>query len=90
MDVEPACSEELAAVTPQVGALLEEIETRIESWAFNSKLDEATMRLSDFLTDGRFFALVVRANIGEIAGFAAMYERFSLFTEGTYRNDLSI
>jgi GNAT superfamily N-acetyltransferase len=84
MEVEVARAEDAAVIAQQVGALLEEIMVVTGQKAFNFEVEDAKTRLGDFLRQGKYFVLVVRAEAGTISGFVAMYESFALYAEGAF------
>ena len=79
MEVQMASPEDAAEIAQQVGALLGEIMDATGQKAFNYKFEDARSRLSDFLRQGKYFALVTRMESGEISGFVTMYESFAIY-----------
>jgi GNAT superfamily N-acetyltransferase len=84
MEVQMASPEDAAEIAQQVGALLGEIMDATGQKAFNFKFEDARSRLSDFLRQGKYFALVTRMESGEISGFVTMYESFAIYAEGAF------
>jgi GNAT superfamily N-acetyltransferase len=84
MEVEIAGPEDAAVIAQQFGALLEEIMVATGQKAFNFEIENAKSRLGDFLKQGKYFVLVVRAEAGTISGFVTMYESFALYAEGAF------
>ena len=84
MEVQMASPGDAAEIAQQVGALLGEIMDATGQKAFNFKFEDARSRLSDFLRQGKYFALVTRMESGEISGFVTMYESFAIYAEGAF------
>lgn len=84
MEVQMASPEDAAEIAQQVGALLGEIMDATGQKVFNFKLEDTRTRLSDFLRQGKYFVLVLRAESGAISGFVTMYESFALYAEGAF------
>jgi len=84
MEVQKASPEDATEIAQQVGALLEEIMAVTGQKVFNFEVEDAMSHLSDFLRQGKYFVLVVRAESGAISGFVTMYESFALYAEGVF------
>ena len=84
MEVHEASPEDATEIAQQVGALLEEIIAVTGQKVFNFEVEDAKSHLSDFLRQGKYFVLVVRAESGAISGFVTMYESFALYAEGVF------
>jgi GNAT superfamily N-acetyltransferase len=67
-----------------VGELLNEIMTATGSHAFKFNLEETTVRLKEFIDQGRYFVLIARAGGGGASGFVAVYECCVLYAEGRF------
>ena len=78
-------SDRAAEIAEMMGELLGEIMDRIEARAFNFVLDDAKVRLRQFLAKGKYhvFAAVDEAN-ESMAGFVAMYESYSIYAGGAF------
>jgi len=80
-----ARTDDAPAVAAMVGELLNEIMRATGNQAFHFSLDETTVRLREFLEQGKYHVLVARAAAdGAEAGFLTMYESFALYAEGAF------
>ena len=61
-------------VAVMVGELLSEIMNVIGVQAFNFGLEETTDRLTNFLSQEKYFVFVARNDDGDAVGFVALYE----------------
>ncbi len=71
-------------IAVMVGDLLAEIMNAIGVQAFNFDLAETTSRLQDLLDREKYFVFVARSEVGQPAGFIALYESYALYAEGAF------
>ena len=71
-------------VAVMVGELLSEIMNVIGVQAFNFDLVETTDRLTNLLSQEKYFVFVARNDDGDAVGFVALYESYALYAEGSF------
>lgn len=82
--IQKATMDDTDDVALMVGELLAEIMGAINVQAFHFDLGETTVRLRDFLEQGKYFVFVARDGYGKPAGFIALYESHALYAEGAF------
>ena len=79
-----ATADNAPEIAVMVGELLHEIMIALGVQAFNFDLGETTIRLKNFLDQGKYFVFVARDDGRHEAGFIAMYESYALYAEGAF------
>ncbi|WP_066342609.1 GNAT family N-acetyltransferase [Azohydromonas lata] len=82
--IQKATIDDTEDVALMVGELLAEIMSAINVQAFHFDLGETTVRLRDFLEQGKYFVLIARDGHGKAVGFIALYESHALYAEGAF------
>ncbi len=78
-------SDEIAALIPLVGELLEEIMKCIDVRAFDFNRQNAHTQAEQMIADGSYWVFVAEElGANKLVGFVSLYESFALYAQGAY------